>query len=85
VLYREHAQLIVFQKVLGGISSAGAGLLIATGVRMLMPHRRRAQAWVVAAAAFAGIAFAKLPLLAVLLGTSLLSIILAEIEEVYMP
>jgi chromate transporter len=84
VLYLEHAHVAVLQKVLGGVSSAAAGLLIATGIRMLMPHRRRPQAWIVAAAAFAGIAFAKLPLLVVLLGASLLSIVLAQIEEAVM-
>ena len=81
VLYLEHAHLPVLQKILAGVSSAAAGLLIATGIRMLMPHRRRPQAWIVAASALGGLAFAKLPLLVVLLGATLLSIVLAEFEE----
>jgi chromate transporter len=81
VLYLEHAHLPVLQKILAGVSSAAAGLLIATGIRMLIPHRRRPQAWIVAASALGGIAFAKLPLFIVLLGATLLSIVLARFEE----
>ena len=51
VLYLGHAHLPVVQKILAGVSSAAAGLLIATGIRMLIPHRRRPQAWIVAASA----------------------------------
>ena len=81
VLYLEHAHLPVLQKILAGVSSAAAGLLIATGIRMLMPHRHRPQAWIVADFAIGGLAFGKLPLLVVLLGATLLSIVLAEFEE----
>src|SRR5215467_8111028 len=41
VLHLEYAYLPVLRNVLGGIATAAAGLLIATGVRLLMPHRRR--------------------------------------------
>ena len=81
VLYIEHAHLPILQKILAGVSSAAAGLLIATGIRMLMPHRGRLQAWIIAACALGGLALAKLPLLAVLLGATLISIVLAEFEE----
>jgi chromate transporter len=81
MLYLEHVHLPVLQKILAGVSSAAAGLLIATGIRMLMPHRRRAQAWIVAASAIGGLVIAKLPLLIVLLGATLLSIVLAEFEQ----
>jgi chromate transporter len=81
VLCLEHAQVPVLQKVLAGISSAAAGLLIATGIRMLMPHRHRLPAWIVAASALCGLALVKLPLLVVLLGATLLSIVLAAFEE----
>jgi len=52
-------------------------MLIATGIKMLMPHRRRPAAMFFAALAFAGIIFAKLPLLAVLVGLVPLSITVA--------
>ena len=80
VLYLEHSHLPVLQKILAGVSSAAAGTLIATGIGMLMPHRGRVQAWIVAACALGGLALAKLPLLAVLLGATLISIVLAEVE-----
>jgi chromate transporter len=80
-LYLEYTHLPVLQKILSGISSAAAGLLIATGVGILKPHRRRPQAWIVATAALVGIAFAKLSLPVVLLGATLLSVVVAEFEE----
>jgi len=81
VLYLEHTHLAVLQRVLGGVSSVAAGMLIATGIRMLLPHRRRSQAWIVAGGAIIGLALAKLPLLVVLLGTTLVSIVLSEFDE----
>jgi chromate transporter len=78
-LYLRYPHPAVIQKVLGGISGAAAGLLIATGIKMLMPHRRRAAALLFAALAFAGIIFAKLPLLTVLVGLVPLSIALAGV------
>ena len=78
-LYLRYPHPAVIQKVLGGISAAAAGLLIATGIKMLMPHRRRAAALFFAALAFAGIIFAKLPLLTVLVGLVPLSIALAGV------
>jgi chromate transporter len=76
-LYLRYPHPDVIQKILGGISAAAAGLLIATGIKMLMPHRRRPAAMFFAALAFAGIIFAKLPLLAVLVGLVPLSITVA--------
>jgi chromate transporter len=43
-----------------------AGLLIATGIRMLLPHRGRPVALLFAALAFGLMGFASLPLLVVL-------------------
>ena len=80
-LYLVHAHLAVFQRILGGISAAAAGLLIATGIRMLMPYWQRPPALVVAAIACGGIVFTKLPLLTVLLGTAALSAVIAGIGE----
>jgi chromate transporter len=59
---------------LGGLSAAAAGLLIATGIRLLMPHRARPTALLFAALSFAGMAFTQLSLLVVLLGLAPVSI-----------
>jgi chromate transporter len=79
VLYLEYAHLPVLRNVLGGIAAAAAGLLIATGVRLLMPHRRRPTALLFAALAFVLITFAHLPLLIVLFGLVPLSIAVAGV------
>jgi len=71
---------VVLQGVLRGIAAVAAGLLIATGLRLLRPHRRRPVALAFAALAFAGLGIAKLPLLAVVLGLVPLSIALARPE-----
>jgi len=76
-LYLRYPHPAVIQKILGGVSAAAAGLLIATGIKMLMPHRRRPAAMFFTALAFAGIIFAKLPLLAVLVALVPLSIVVA--------
>jgi chromate transporter len=81
VLYLEYAHLTVLRNVLGGIAAAAAGLLIATGMRLLMPHRRRPAAMLFAGLAFGLIIFARLPLLAVLFGLVPLSIAVAGIEN----
>jgi chromate transporter len=79
-LYLRYPHLPVIQKILGGLSAAAAGLLIATGIKMLWPHRNRPTALFFAALAFAGIIFAKFPLLTVLLGLVPLSIAVAAFE-----
>jgi chromate transporter len=81
LLYLQHAHLVVLRNILGGVSAAAAGLLIATGIRMLMPHRRRPLALIVAALAFGGMAFTKLPLLVVLFGMAIFSIAVAQIAS----
>jgi chromate transporter len=80
-LYLQHVHLAVLQNILGGLSAAAAGLLIATGLRLLTPHRARRTALLFAALAFAGMAFTKLPLLVVLLGLAPLSIAVAGVEK----
>jgi chromate transporter len=80
VLYLQHAHRPFLQNILGGVSAAAAGLLIATGIRMLMPHRRRPAALIFAALAFGLMAFSKLPLLVVLFGLTPLGIAIAAIE-----
>jgi chromate transporter len=79
ILYLQYPHLLVIQKILGGIAAAAAGMLIATGIKMLMPHRRRPTALFFAMLAFAGIIVAKLPLLAVLAGLVPLSIAVAGV------
>jgi chromate transporter len=80
-LYLQYAHLAVLQNILGGLSAAAAGLMIATGIRLLMPHRGRRMALLFAALAFAGMVFVKLPLFIVLLGLAPLSIAGARIES----
>ena len=81
LLFLEYAHLTVLRKILGGIAATAAGLLIATGLRLLLPHRRRPAALLFAVLAFGLITFAKLSLLAVLFGLVPLSIAVAGIER----
>jgi chromate transporter len=60
--YREIAGLAVVRHVLAAVASAAAGLVIATGIRMLLPHRRRPVALLFAGLAFAGMTLIRLPL-----------------------
>jgi len=80
-LVLQHADHRVVQNILGGLSAAAAGLLIATGIRLLMPHRGRRTALLFAAFAFTGMAFTKLPLLIVLFGLAPLSIAATALES----
>ena len=80
-----YAHLAVLQNILGGLSAAAAGLMIATGIRLLLPHRSRRTALLFAALAFAGMALTKLPLLFVLLGLAPASIAVAGIVSARAP
>jgi chromate transporter len=66
VIFLEYAHTPLLRNVLGGISAAAAGLLVATGVRLLLPQRHRPAAIIFASLALVLLAFSKLPLLAVL-------------------
>ncbi len=81
LLYLKFAHLTVLRNILGGIAAVAAGLLIATGIRLLLPHRRRPAALVFAALAFGLIIFGRLPLLIVLFSLVPLSIAVAYIEN----
>src|SRR5262252_9001974 len=81
LFFLEYAHLTVLRNILGGIAATAAGLLIATGIRLLLPHRRRPAALLFAGLAFGLISFAKLPLLAVLFVLVPLSIAIAAIEK----
>jgi chromate transporter len=80
--FLSYAQTPLLQGILRGIAAAAAGLLIATGIRLLLPHRKRPIALAFAALAFVGLAVAKLPLLIVVLGLVPLSIALARPDRV---
>jgi len=80
-LYLRFAHLTVLRDILGGLSAAAAGLMIATGIRLLMPHRGRPTALLFAVLAFTGMAVAKLPLLVVLLGLAPISVAIAGIAS----
>lgn len=81
LLYLRFAHLTVLRNVLGGIAAVAAGLLIATGIRLLMQHRRRPAALVFAALAFGLVIFGRLPLLIVLFSLVPLSIAVACFES----
>ena len=80
LLCLEYAYMPVLRNILGGIAATAAGLLLATGIRLLMPHRRRPAALLFAGLAFALIIFGGLPLLVVLFGLAPFSIAVARIE-----
>lgn len=81
LVFLQYAHLTILRNILGGIAATAAGLLIATGIRLLLPHRRRPAALLFAVLAFGLITFAKLPLLAVLFGLVPLSIAVAGLEK----
>ena len=81
MLYLQHARHPVLQNILGGLAATAAGLMIATGIRLLMPHRRRPAAVLFAAFAFGLMVFGKLPLLVILFGLVPLGIAVAAIEN----
>jgi chromate transporter len=85
VVVLRHAQLAIVQNVLGGLSAAAAGLLIGTGLRLLMPKRNHPIALLLAGLAFAGMAFTRLPLPVVLLGLAPLSIAITAFGGKGMP
>jgi chromate transporter len=72
-----YAEIAVLQKIFSGLSAAAAGLLIGTGLRLLLPHRSRRTALLFAGLAFAGMAFTRLPLPIVLLVLAPVSIAVA--------
>jgi chromate transporter len=76
-LLLSYAHAALLQGILRGIAAAAAGLIIATGIRLLLPHRHRPVALVFAALAFVGLAALRLHLLIVVLGLVPLSIALA--------
>jgi chromate transporter len=80
-LLLQHAEIRGLRNILGGLSAAAAGLLIGTGLRLLVPYGSRRTALLFAGLAFAGMAFTRLPLPIVLLALAPISIAVARIEE----
>ena len=77
VLCLRYAQAPLLRHVLGGVSAAAAGLLIATGSRLLLPHRRRPLTVGLAVLALVLMTFSRLPLPLVLVALLPLSIVLS--------
>jgi chromate transporter len=80
-LVLRQAHLSVVQSTLGGLSATAAGLLIGTGLRLLMPLRSRPAALLFACLAFACMAFTRLPLPAVLIGLAPFAVAAAGLER----
>jgi chromate transporter len=80
VWYLQQSHHPILQHILGGVAATAAGLMIATGLRLMTPYRRRPAAVLFAALAFGLMAFTKLPLLVVLFSLTPLSIGVACIE-----
>jgi len=81
IVVLSYAQRALLHGILSGVAATAAGLIIATGLRLLLPHRRRPVALAVAALAFGGLAVAKLPLLIVVVGLVPVSIAMARPES----
>jgi len=77
-LLLSYAQAPLLQGILRGIAAVAAGLIIATGIRLLLPHRSRPVALVFTALAFIGLAILRLHLLIVVLALVPVSIALAR-------
>jgi chromate transporter len=74
ILFLQIADLPVVRRVLGGAAAVGAGMVLATAIRLLLLHRRRPLALLIAALAFTGVVVVKLPLPVVLFGLAPFSI-----------
>jgi chromate transporter len=77
LLYDKYGELPAIQSMLHGITLVGAGLIIATGLRMGLNVKNRWVYWPFAAAAFVGITLLHWPLPAVMLGGAALTIALS--------
>ena len=73
LIYLGQTRIPLIQNILSGISAAAAGLMLATGLRLLKPHRRNLRVVAFALLAFAGLAVARFPLLLVLTALAPLS------------
>jgi chromate transporter len=74
LVYLGQTRIPLIQNILSGISAAAAGLMLATGLRLLKPHWRNPRVVAFAAFAFGGLAIARFPLLLVLAALAPLSV-----------
>jgi chromate transporter len=81
VLYLRYGHIAELHGALAGLSAAAAGLIIAMGVKMGLPHRRRPAALVFGGLAFLAVAILQWPLVPVLLVLALPSVILARLSR----
>lgn len=63
--YLHYGELVAVRAMLRGISAVGAGLILATGLKMLFEYRRQALAVGLAVVVFVAMAWLRLPLLPV--------------------
>ena len=78
MFYLQYANIAAVQGILRGIAAVAAGLIIATGLRLLRPYHARPVALLFAVLAFAGLALLRLPLLLVVVLLVPASILLAR-------
>lgn len=81
LIYLGQTRIPLVQNILSGISVAAAGLMLATGLRLLRPHWRNPRVVAFAVLAFAGLALARFPLLLVLAVLAPLSVAAAVFER----
>ena len=77
LLYAAYGEMPAVQSMLYGITLVGAGLIIATGIRMGFNVKQRWIYWPFAAAAFVALVFLHWPLPAVMLGGAMLTVSLS--------
>jgi chromate transporter len=83
VVCLRYAHNPILHPILGGVSAAAAGLLIATGLRLLLPHRRRPLVIGLAVLTLALMAVARWPLFVVLLALLPFSLAAAARDTVH--
>lgn len=74
VLYGLYGELPAVQSILYGVTLVGAGLIIATGMRMGLNVKQRAVYWPFALVAFAALVILRWPLPVVMIGGAVLTI-----------
>jgi chromate transporter len=77
LLYARYGEMPVVQSVLYGVTLVGAGLIIATGIRMALNVKQRAVYLPFAGAAFVALVILHWPLPLVMIGGALLTVSLS--------
>jgi len=81
IIYLGQTRIPLIQNTLSGISAAAAGLMLATGLRLLRRYRTDIGAITVAALGFLALAVAKFPLLLILVVLTPLSIAMTMVRQ----